>query len=116
MNNPYIEECAIEDFLYGESFDTPIVFSHDVDKERYRTKRCNTRNYQAKLRRLSQYGYFRVVWESDGRIMKDSISVGKNSVADFLKRLSNKIVRRYTKRISDGNAYRKLFDYWWTID
>lgn len=33
----------------------------------------------------------------------------------FLKRESNKKVRRYTKSISSGGGYRKLFDYWWNL-
>ena len=33
----------------------------------------------------------------------------------FLKRESNRKVRRYTKSISAGGGYRKLFDYWWNL-
>lgn len=33
----------------------------------------------------------------------------------FLKRESNRKVRRYTKSISSGGGYRKLFDYWWNL-
>ena len=33
----------------------------------------------------------------------------------FYKNYSNRKVRRYKKKILDGNMYRKIFDYWWTI-
>lgn len=33
----------------------------------------------------------------------------------FLKRESNKRVRRYKGDIHKGNSYRKLFDYWWEL-
>lgn len=33
----------------------------------------------------------------------------------FLKRESNKKVRRYKGDIHKGNSYRKLFDYWWEL-
>jgi hypothetical protein len=34
----------------------------------------------------------------------------------FLKKYSNKIVRRYVNEVSvKGNGYRRLFDYWWEI-
>lgn len=33
----------------------------------------------------------------------------------FLKRQSNKMVRRYKGAISSGNAYKKIYDYWWKL-
>ena len=33
----------------------------------------------------------------------------------YYKRYSNRVVR-HTKEIYKGNQYRKVFDYWWTID
>lgn len=35
----------------------------------------------------------------------------------FYKKYSNRCVRRYKREIhSKGNQYRKIFDYWWTVD
>lgn len=31
----------------------------------------------------------------------------------YLKRLSNKKIRRYNKDLSNGNGYRKVFDVMW---
>ena len=33
----------------------------------------------------------------------------------FFKNYANRKVRRYKKKILNGNMYRKIFDYWWTI-
>lgn len=41
--------------------------------------------------------------------------VRSNSCGKYYKRYSNRVVRR-TKEIYKGNQYRKVFDYWWTID
>ena len=30
--------------------------------------------------------------------------------------ISNRKVRRYKGEIPKGGAYRKIFDYWWTVD
>lgn len=44
------------------------------------------------------------------------IKFSKNSnLQKFYKRYSNKVVRRCPHEIPNGNAYRKIFDYWWTI-
>lgn len=34
----------------------------------------------------------------------------------YYKKYSNKRVRRYNGEIHKGNMYRKIFDYWWTVD
>lgn len=35
----------------------------------------------------------------------------------YYKKYSNRCVRRYKKEIHcKGNQYRKIFDYWWTVD
>ena len=33
----------------------------------------------------------------------------------YLKRLSNKRVRKYIGCLPNGCSYRKLFDYWWEL-
>lgn len=44
------------------------------------------------------------------------IKYPKNSNAQrFLKKQSNKKARRFRGNISNGNAYRRLFDYWWAL-
>lgn len=52
------------------------------------------------------------VWKEVG----NHIKYPRNSNAQrFLKRQSNKRVRRYKGTISKGNSYRKLLDYWWEL-
>lgn len=38
----------------------------------------------------------------------------KHSSHSFYKRYSNKILRK-KKELYNGNQYRKVFDYWWTL-
>lgn len=52
------------------------------------------------------------VWTEVG----NHIVYPKNSNAQrFLKRRNNKAVRRYKGEISDGNLYRRLFEYWYDL-
>lgn len=34
----------------------------------------------------------------------------------YWRRVSNRKVRRYRGDVHNGGAYRKIFDYWWTVD
>lgn len=34
----------------------------------------------------------------------------------FYKKYANRVVRRYKEEISNGCAYKKCFDYWWTVN
>ena len=39
----------------------------------------------------------------------------KGNIYRWLKKHSNRMVRRYKGEIPHGNKYRKLFDLWWTF-
>ncbi len=39
-----------------------------------------------------------------------------NNRYKLYKRVSNKKVRNYKGDISNGGAYKKVFDYWWSVD
>ena len=59
-----------------------------------------------------EYDYVDGVWTEVG----NHIKYPRNSNAQrFLKRLSNKQVRKYAGVIPKGNFYRKIFDYWWEL-
>ena len=51
--------------------------------------------------------------ERDGKEYYKRYYRGKRS--KYLKRLSNKAVRRYKGDISGKGGYKKLFDYWWEL-
>lgn len=40
----------------------------------------------------------------------------KNGRYRYYKFYSNRVVRRYKGGIANGGAYKKCFDYWWTVD
>lgn len=64
----------------------------------------------------SHMGYVDWDWV-DGVLQKTGqyIKYPKNNNRQkFLKRYSNKVVRKYTNNLR-GNQYRKCFDYWWTL-
>lgn len=41
---------------------------------------------------------------------------GNSNRKRFLKKYSNKCVRRYPLLATKGNRYRRVFDYWWQLD
>ncbi len=56
-------------------------------------------------------------WEGNEYILGSYVKRPKSSANKvFFKRVSNKKVRRNKYALSKGNGYRKIFDYWWTID
>lgn len=56
-------------------------------------------------------------WDGDEYILGSYIKRPKRSSNKvFFKRVSNKKVRRSKEILPKGNGYRRLFDYWWTID
>jgi len=40
---------------------------------------------------------------------------GNGRTHKYYKRYSNKKIRQYKEKISDGSMYRKIFDLWWTL-
>ena len=64
------------------------------------------------------YGsYLRGHWEGDEFVLGSCVKYPQNSSNKaFFKRVSNKKVRRSTDLPPKGTGYRKVFDYWWTID
>lgn len=64
------------------------------------------------------YGpHLRGHWEGDKFVLGSYVKHPQNSSNKaFFKRVSNKKVRRSNGVPAKGNGYRKIFDYWWTID
>lgn len=64
------------------------------------------------------YGpYLHGHWEGDEFILGSYVKYPQNSSNKaFFKRVSNKMVRRSKDLPPKGAGYRKVFDYWWTID
>ena len=59
-----------------------------------------------------KYDFIDGVWQQTG----NHIKYPKNSNAQrFLKRKSNRAVRRYKGEIPNGNFYRKIEEYWWAL-
>lgn len=40
----------------------------------------------------------------------------KGNRYSYYKKYSNRKVRRYNGEIHNGSNYKKIFDYWWTVD
>lgn len=70
---------------------------------------------------LSGYAPHRgyVDWDFEGRTLLNTgkyIRYPKNSKCQrWLKRVSNKKVRACPNLPKNGNGYRRVFDYWWTL-
>lgn len=118
---------------YG-NFDSSIHYNKTYRKNRKRRREyrreCNQK-YKNHLRELSKVsGYPSPAWyvglNKDGKksyYEEDSVKGyyerfyfnHGGSYKRYLKKCSNKAVRRYKDDISNGNGYRKIFEYQWKL-
>lgn len=95
--------------------------------KRNKGKRKTGRAYRRKMHRKTikkyrdgnhwMYGsYLRGHWEGDEFVFGSCVKHPQRSARTFFKRVSNKMVRRSKDLPPKGAGYRKVFDYWWTID
>ena len=80
------------------------------------------RNYRHKKKLKYFYDYIQPQWSPSG-VWKKHYGTpseylcrfyrGKRS--KFLKRQSNKKIRRHQSYISNGGSYKKIFNYWWEL-
>ena len=131
---PQLEYCGCDKtgdgkfYCYGFCEDAFIECEHPKKSGKRKTGRAYRRNrarHKDRRRRkiISLGGYKPIVGYIDydfvdGKWMEtgNHIKYPRNSNAQrFLKRISNKKVRRFNGDISNGNSYRKLFDYWWEL-
>ena len=76
-----------------------------------RYRRMQERAHKMKLREISKYCGYPGVWEHNGYY-----KMGRGSISKYLKRLSNKKVRRTPVEITLRRGdYRRVFDYWWEL-
>ena len=113
---------------------TEPVISQNRSKQKKRNKRERDQKYKNHLKFLAeniQYypspaiyvdeiwvkgqGYIKNPKPYYKRLYHDNHSRGKG-LYKYYKKYSNRCVRRYKKEIHSGGAYKKIFDYWWTVD
>lgn len=97
-----------------DAFEEDITQTTEANKKRSskRTRRDNhirrvNNIYNENKRWMSPY------YEHNGRLIQSNFAWRSKR---YYKKYSNKQVRKYNKEIKSGNSYRKIFDYWWTID
>lgn len=90
-------------------------------------KRRRDRKYKRKLKRLYSFRTITpAIWYVDADypyktvnkpyFVKSYKSLGRNKGRySTYKKVSNRKVRHYKGDLSNGNAYKKLFDLWWQI-
>lgn len=126
------------------SLDEPVYFDKDGDEfwaggycedaftkkppKTSRGRRKTGRAYRRKMRRKTIQKYRNGNgwiygphlcghWEGNQFVFGSYVKHPQNaSNKVFFKRVSNKKVRRSSGVPTKGNGYRKVFDYWWTID
>lgn len=124
-------EYAFED-IETENRDKTV--KPNVDYPKYSRKKDRRERYQTKLKRiydikcgryLCPVGLIEEKWDKD---LEQYVPLHKpyyqryykgNHLGNryrFYKKHSNKVVRRYKGDLNNGNYYRKVFDYWWTVD
>lgn len=54
------------------------------------------------------------VWYDDRKQRYVRIYIGSPGYGKFLRRISNKRLRK-DKRLYQGSAYKRIYDYWWEL-
>ena len=98
-------------------------------KKKHRARRAATARYKNKLKFQAEniMGYPSPVWSKglngwtgnkDEILYYAKVYKSKHTVRySYYKRYSNKKVRKYDIDVRlKGGAYKKVFDYWWTVD
>lgn len=131
---PQLEYCGCDKtgdgkfYCYGfceDAFvDVPTDRTHGKRKTGRAYRRNRTRHKDKRKRKIiATCGYKPTIGYVDYDLVDGKwIEVGnhikypKNSNAQkYLKRISNKKVRKFRGDISSGNAYRRIFDYRWEL-
>ena len=80
------------------------------------------RNYRHKKKLRHFYDSIQPKWSASGVYMKHCGTSNeflcryyRKRYSRYLKRKSNKSIRRYKSYISNGGFYKKIFDYWWEL-
>lgn len=96
-------------------------------KQKRKTKRERDKKYKQRLKRLYQIspGYPSPVYYKDTIFIKGVGYVNnpnpyykrlyRRHYSKYLKRQSNKKIRRYKGELHNGNMCHKLYDYWWDL-
>lgn len=123
----YCDKVGAKFYVGGQCSDAEISSEEEPRNGARKTGRAYRRrmNYLKKKRLMeivkSGYNYsFYTNWEyTDGSFHRlyDYIRYPQNSNRKrFLKKYSNRKVRRAQGESMKGNQYRKVFDYWWELD
>lgn len=102
-----------EDFNYES---TPK--KAQIARKKWSTKRSRRESYNKHLRKIYAYSYYRALkkLDYDDPASKVVRSKSRYDGTSFYKAYSNRKVRRYVTEIPKGASYKRIFDYWWTID
>lgn len=102
------------------------------DKEKRTKKYMANQRHKKRLERLAQNesrGYPQGAYMVDEKLDENGTYVpcepyavrirkgGRTSRYSYFKNYSNRVIRRSKlDDISNGSSYKKIFDYWWTVD
>ena len=115
LEHGYIDISKLDDIYEYERSPCEII----IPKLKKSNKRSRMIKYKSKLKKVAQYANdYAVIDEGfDGKERPLRRYRSSNALRfSFYKTHSNKKVRRYKGEIKNGNYYRRIFDYWWTID
>ena len=121
---------------YGQCEESAdIIPSRNVSKRRKRNKRERDLKYKRHLKLLARnfkkYGS-PVIYNDEIYVWRKGYYIkypkpyykryyrGSNHRATsrykLYKKISNRKVRRYRRELHNGSQYKKVFDYWWSVD
>ena len=104
-------------------------FEHSANKIKHRKRRKASIRYRSRLKHLSDISYpiAAIPVGTDGRWNFDDpvgtvyykrvyrANRSRNRYACY-KKYSNRLVRQYSGELHKGSSYRKIFEYWRTVD
>ena len=88
-----------------------------LKKSNKRSRMIKYKNKLKKAAKYDTYSWYAYMKEGfDGKERPARYYRSSNALRfSFFKTYSNRKVRRYKGEIKNGNYYRRIFDYWWTI-
>ena len=111
-------KMSLPEYYYEPEYEEFIQTYSNHKRNKYKCKKHKLNRYakkqidKKKIQKLYSIGFWWTIGKCDTHLYR----CYKGSRSKYLKRVSNKVVRKSKVRLSGkGNIYKKLFDYWWEL-
>lgn len=115
----YVGPCEQEDIVMAKTYSNPSKLNRHDRNMKYKKKLKRIANldqcYPSAVRIVGDYNYDTRQWDYIKYYKREYRANHAPGYSGFLKRLASKKARRYTGELKNGGAYKKTFDYWWSL-